>query len=516
MIAREIKLRAEVSASAGGSIASPSRSPESGALPIAVYLGCASLLLAQIAFNFVDIDLWHQMGLIRASLAAGRLLTEDPFAYVPTVRPMIDHEWGAGALAFFLSRWMGGLGLLLLKYGAALGTLLLTLRLAQLRGASAGVAGFLAPLGILLLYLGFLPAVRAHAYSFLFTAALLWALEMDRRGQQRWLWAWVAAFPLWVNLHAGFVVGVGFVFLYGVEQAVLQKPWRNAGLVLCAMGLGVFLNPYGIRYFAYLARALAMARPRIAEWGPIWTFGWSLTFVFGLAVLVAVYCLVELHTGRLAGALLLAASGSEALLHRKLLPFFAITWLCYVPSYFQRTRAGQWLQQFTRRRVRFVVVAWTFMIVIALVAAIRQKFWRVEVPQTSGDVSYPVGAVDYLAAQGFHGNVMVPFRSGAYVSWKLYPAVKVSLDSRYEVAYPDEWVERVFRFYEGRQGWRDTLAAYPTDLVLVPRNAPVRTQIRELDWKPIYQDAQFELYARPGLQLPAVEQSAESFTGVFP
>src|ERR1700691_5222829 len=136
-------------------------------LRIPTYLGCASLLLALIAFNFVDIDIWHQMNPLPPSLAAGRLLTEDPFAYTPTVHPMIDHEWGAGVLAFFLGKWMGGAGILLLKFASAFGTLFLTMRLAERRGTSAAVLTVAAPLSIRLLYLGFLSAVRAQAYSFL-------------------------------------------------------------------------------------------------------------------------------------------------------------------------------------------------------------------------------------------------------------------------------------------------------------------------------------------------------------
>ena len=489
---------------------------EARALQVAVYAGCASLLLALIAYNFVDIDLWHQMGLIRASLAAGHLLTDDPFAYVPTLHPMIDHEWGAGVLAFFLAKWMGGVGILLLKFTAAFGALFLAMALAQRRGASAAVLGFLAPLSIGLLYLGVLPAVRAHAYSFLFIACLLWVLEADQRGDRRWLWAWLAVFPIWVNLHGGFVVGMGFVFLYIVEQAIHRKSLRSAVLVLCGMGLEVFLNPYGARYFAYLARTLTMARPRIPEWGPLPTLGWGMIFLFGVAAGVFLYSLAESKPSPTSGVLLIAASGIEAVLHRKMLPFFAITWLCYVPEYFQRTPAGRWLQQFAQRRTRFLLLAWAVTVAVCVTAAIRQKFWEVEVPQVSGEASYPVGAVDYLAAQKFRGSVMVPFRTGAYVSWKLYPAVKVSMDSRYDVAYPKEWVERMFGFYEAAEGWRQTLNTYPTDLVLVPETARVRPLLRELGWNPVYVDAQFELYARPGVQLPAVDRRAGAFSGVFP
>jgi hypothetical protein len=498
---------------------------ETMSLRTAVYLGCVSLLLALIAFNFIDIDIWHQMNLIRASVAAGHLLTDDPFAYTTTIHPMIDHEWGAGVLAFFLSKWTGGAGILLLKVGSALATLLLTMRLAERRGASVAVVQFAAPLSIGLLYFGFLSAVRAQAYSFLFTAVLLWALETargDRNGKdQRWLWGFLAIFPIWVNLHGGFVVGLGLVFLYCVEQAVLGEAIRSAVIVLCGMALEVFLNPYGARYFSYLFRALTMARPRIPEWSPLWTLGWLPTVLFALTLGMVICVLAKLKTWAAPGMLLLAATSAGAFLHRKMLPFFAITWLCYVPGYFQDAGGGEWLEQFARKRRRFLLYIWTIVIGVCLVSAIRLKFWQAEVPQAgapqaAGDLSYPVGAVDYLAAQRFHGNIMVPFRPGAYVSWKLYPNVKVSIDSRYEVAYPDEWVERVFRFYEARAGWSETLNAYPTDLVLAPRSAPVLRLLQELSWKPVYVDAQFEIAARPGLQLPVVDRSSEIFSGSFP
>ena len=146
----------------------------------------------------------------------------------------------------------------------------------------------------------------------------------------------------------------------------------------------------------------------------------------------------------------------------------------------------------------------------------RQKFWLARVPQVSGPASYPVGAVEYLSEQHFHGNVMAPFGNGAYVSWKLFPVVKVAVDSRYEVAYPEDWVERVYRFYEASPGWQGTLTAYPTDAVIVPVTARVRSLIPALGWKLIYADQQFELYARPGIDLQLVRRADATMAGRFP
>jgi hypothetical protein len=144
--------------------------------------------------------------------------------------------------------------------------------------------------------------------------------------------------------------------------------------------------------------------------------------------------------------------------------------------------------------------------------AVRQKPWQIAVPQPL----YPVGPVQYLAQQGFKGNLLVPFRLGAYVSWKLYPSVKVSLDSRYEVAYFDVVMKQIFDFYEARPGWQSTLTLYPTDLILVPKDAPISRLILTVDWHSVYTDRQFALYARKGLSLPIEDWSTRSFAGTFP
>jgi hypothetical protein len=144
--------------------------------------------------------------------------------------------------------------------------------------------------------------------------------------------------------------------------------------------------------------------------------------------------------------------------------------------------------------------------------AYRDRIWELEVPQPL----YPVGAVEYLGKEKFHGNLMVPFRIGAYVSWKLYPAVKVSVDSRYEVAYPDAVVKRVFDFYDAAPGWHATLTEWPTDAVLIPRNMPVAQFMAFAGWTRVYTDTQFEMYVRPGIAMPVVDMSAMAFHGAFP
>jgi hypothetical protein len=282
--------------------------------------------------------------------------------------------------------------------------------------------------------------------------------------------------------------------------------------MLAGMCLEIVINPYGIRYFGYLRRALLMARPYAPEWGPVWNLGSAWTAGFIVAVAVAVYSVRSIGWRRAPGILVLTATALERAVHRKLLPLFAIAWFCYVPGYLQETRLGKWWTEFGQRRGRFLSMAWIVFACVCVVAAIRQKPWQLVVPQPL----YPVGPVQYLAKQKFAGNLMVPFRQGAYVSWKLYPAVKVSLDSRYEVAYPDAVVKEIFDFYDGRQGWLSTLRDLPTDAVLIPKEDRVSRLMQETDWHRVYTDQQFEIYARPGSRLQAEDCESKSFEGVFP
>ena len=82
-------------------------------------LGLIGIVLGLLGTStFVDPDVFHSMALFRSALALGHIPTEDTFSYVPTVSPMIHHEWGTGALLYLLtvSAGLGATGLMALKY----------------------------------------------------------------------------------------------------------------------------------------------------------------------------------------------------------------------------------------------------------------------------------------------------------------------------------------------------------------------------------------------------------------
>jgi hypothetical protein len=161
-----------------------------------------------------------------------------------------------------------------------------------------------------------------------------------------------------------------------------------------------------------------------------------------------------------------------------------------------------------------------YLVVAAALTVVVRKPWQLAVPARAGSGlrdPYPVGAVEYLSNADFRGNLMTPFTVGAFVTWKLAPNVKVSLDGRYEAAYPVRLLTEHSDFYDGRPGWPAMLDRYPTDVVLARRTAPVVDLLpRQTTWRLVYQDDEYVLFGRPGLGLPVSDRRGITLLGTYP
>ena len=315
------------------------------------------------------------------------------------------------------------------------------------------------------------------------------------------------------------MVGWGFV-LRVLEQAVRGR-WTSRYLLLTLLLPLVALNPYGLSYYPYLIRALAMDRPLIGEWQPIWHANPVALGVFVASVLVAAVAVVRAGVTRVPGAAILATAAYLAASHERHVSIYALVWFAFVPSVVAMTGLGITLDRLWARPASLVTRTTGLMLLAAgAVVFASHRPWQLLVPGTSREGApspYPVGPVAYLRDHAFAGNAFVPFVVGAFVSWKLHPQVKVSIDSRYEVAYPPERLLEHVDFYSAAPDWQAILARYPTDVVLVRRTDAVAEPLAtQAAWRLVYQDDAFVLYARPGLDLPPQERRDIVLLGSFP
>lgn len=489
-------------------------------LVVAALLCLLALMLG--AFLIVDPDLFHEMALARETLQRGALPHDDPFAFTPTRSPMVHHEWGTGMLLYWLTGSFGAGGLVAVKYLLGFAVALLTVRTARSRHASWESIALLAPLALVMADLGF-TNVRAQFFTLLFTAALLAMLEADRRGARWWIAPWLVLHVVWLNMHGGFVVGVILLVCHWLEQViVLRRPqWHLVGCS-AAMGGLVLVNPYGLDYVTYLSEALLMPRPAIGEWRSVLAAP-NLAIVFGLSVLIALYAWISGPRRRGAGWLALCLFAFAAGLHIRHLSLFALVWMAFVPSWFDTTPIGEDLRLLWLRFHRTVAAVAVVVILGALTLLVRAEPWRLRVPidraaiAAGSPITYPAGAVRYLRDRKFAGNVMTPFVEGSYVTWELYPAVKVGLDGRYEVAYREGVTEEILALYEGAGTWRQTLGKYGADLVLCRSSQALLPLLEKAgDWSRVYRDDLYQVFARPGLEMTRVDRRGERIEAAFP
>jgi hypothetical protein len=291
-------------------------------------------------------------------------------------------------------------------------------------------------------------------------------------------------------------------------------------IALCA-GL-IAINPYGLAMYSYIWRAVVLPRPLIDEWGPAWRGRFAPLLRPALISLGLVFYAVWQRRSALrkraapaqsvAAILLMAIAG---LMHVKLLPYYAVAFLAYFPGLIGPTAAGEEVRAVLTSNRKAFRVTWAGLMTAAIVALGLLRFWTVQVPD-HGDVQnrYPVGAVDYLSQQRFKGNLMTPFNEGAYVSWKLYPSVRVSMDSRYEAVYP-AWLVPINERAYATGNWRGFVSQYPTDLILARRDSAMEAALSGT-WKRVYRDGAYSLFARPGLELAPVDHGSRTFSGSLP
>jgi hypothetical protein len=461
-----------------------------------------------------DPDLWGYLAFGRLFWGQRQFPYHDIFAYVPTLKLWVYHEWLTGVVFYPLYRTLGGPGLQVLKYVMALATVGVVYLTARRRGADLLPTALLILFALPALRLGYSP-VRAQVFTFFGFALFLYLLE-DARLSGRWgrLWLLVPIEIVWCNLHGGFLAGLGLIFLYALGEALSRRPYRPYLFCFLAAGLATLINPYGVKYWTYLIRAVTMPRPEITEWVSLLA-GYRSGIVEGreffhfLALVSVAVCLAGYARWReITPALVLLFTIYLAAAHNRHRIFLAIAFGAYLPllltAYFRELSARPGFMAWSRRLGRKIPV----LVLLLFTAFWAYRFARVNplkltVPPepdlaASPGPYYPVGAIDFIEARRLGKKLLVHFDWGEYCLWKLYPRCLVAIDGRYETVYPEAVHTAYFDFLMGRKNWRDFLTHYPPDLILIDMGSRVyRLLSADPQWRQVYADTGCALFRRP-------------------
>ena len=449
-------------------------------------------LFAMAARNATDPDLWWH-------LKAGQYITEhrsiprtDPFSYTRSGAPWVAHEWLTEFFLFQLEQRAGWAGLIVTFAAVVAAALFLLYLRCRCDPYIAGPLLLLAAWATAPLW-----GVRPQVLSFLLSS--LWLLILERAGRRpKLLWWTLPLMLLWVNLHAGFALGLALsaLFLAGesIERALGLRPQGSApglgkaALILLLDGLIVPLNPNGLRLFSYPIETLRSAAMQnyIAEWASpnfhhaeYWPF-----LLLVLATFSALSWSRDPERPRDLGLLvvsLFAALGSV-----RLIPLFV---LVAVPILCQRL--GNW----RRRSPRHLPsrppanLLLNGAVVVAMAAFAGTHTARVVEQQGEAEVAhFPTGAVRFLQAHPPSGPIFNHYDWGGYLIWKLYPAIRVFVDGRADL-YGQPLLDQFADTYRFQGNWREPIDRWGITTVLVPPDSALAVGLRMVPgWKIAFED----------------------------
>jgi hypothetical protein len=362
---------------------------------------------------------------------------------------------------------------------------------------------------IMFLGFSFFPGVgaviRCQMFTYLFFALWLFQLENIRKNGNKNLWIFPLTMLLWVNMHGGFVTGIGLVAIYAIGELLnRKKPYTY--LVILGMILPItFINPYGFEFWRYILEATLMQRPTVPEWHPIQLDGPNQIimgfrvhyligfFVFVLMTIAAIFrMIIKKEKSDWTNYLLVAVLLYLGWSHQRHVVFFLIAMSAlFHKQYVQllnivKSYVGNILK--VKKYRVWVVTNYSIGYILLCILLIRiLPFLHYDILLNPKE--YPYGSFEFIKQNKLSGNLATTFVWSSYAFWKLYPQCKVLVDGRYEEVYADSVFNEAIQFSLKKDNWDAVVRKYNTDILVIPKQLFQPADLQKLQgWDFAYMD----------------------------
>ncbi|MGB8507409.1 MAG: hypothetical protein WCD76_03310, partial [Pyrinomonadaceae bacterium] len=352
------------------------------------------------------------------------------------------------------------------------------------------------------------------------------------------VWWLIPLTILWVNMHAGFALGLALILLTAagilldawltstVEGEPLPTPrthatsrthatartqlWprvRRLVLLFGACAAAVALNPNGLRLYSYPFETLTSRAMMkfIEEWfSPDFH---ELMFLPLAVMLFGTFTALALSKKRARPGelLLLAATGYTALRSGRNVPFFALVAMPLLAghgwSWLSMQSWGGWLaapeKLETGREATLKAALNIVLLILIPLAVCFIKVGKV-VANRAADESknFPVAAAVFIRENKLPSPIYNEYGWGGYLIWNLYPDYRVYIDGRADV-YGDAFMEEFLATHDGGQKWREPLERNGVRTVIVAPNVPLASLLRQDGgWSKAFEDKQAVIFIR--------------------
>jgi tetratricopeptide (TPR) repeat protein len=493
-------------------------------------LACIALIYASLSglHTVAEYDAGWQMATGRWVVQHHQIPSVDVLSYTAQGQPWI---YPVGAMVIFYLAFLAGGYTLLSWIGAAacVGTVALLLR----RGnpLSASIAILAVPL------IAMRTGVRADAFSTVLFAAFLSLLWENYQTGRACLWLLPLLMLVWVNVHFGFVAGLGLMLAYaGMElsEMVLGKARRRAALERLRQASGWLLctavvtlaNPWGWKIYQALLRqerAAGYQEATISEWTrlPLSWVAFSRGFwlrntggtIYLLLAIAVVASVVALYRAQLAASILLLASAYAPVRHVRLCAVFSCV-VVIVGGPVLWDAVLRLSPNIRTSRIRSIAAVGTVVLLAALACA--RSFDLVTNRHYSGDADiatfgaglswwFPQRAVEFIEREKVPGEIFNGYGTGGYLAWALGPQRRDYIDGR-DTLFGMERIELQNRLRESSPDsaiWRQEAKQYHINTIILSLaryNGLALVDLKDFcasrEWRPVYLDEVSAVFVR--------------------
>jgi len=409
-----------------------------------------------------DLDLGWQLATGRYVVQHHQIPRVDFLSYTAQ-----GHEWIYPPFsgAFFYLVYLAG-GYSALSWIGAVACLAATALLISAGGRLAPLLAIVAVPAI-----AFRTIPRAELFTTVLFSAVLAIVWRHHQGKKTRLWLLPLLFFLWVNLHLGFISGLGLLGAAVVcELCELPFTERRSAAVsrlknllpwAAASGLATLANPWGWRIYEAIVRqnqVMGVHSAFIGEWSGAhlnWlalqqavdvrnpaSADWWLLAVSGLAVLVAVW-------KKLGGPVVLLLAGMYlSVQHLRFQALFAalavVVGGTILSGFLAEIAARKRLQatasearavSLMRQPALWVAVVLAILVVLRIADLVSNRYYidsgQITFFGTGASWWYPERAATFLKREGLPGNVFHDYNLGGYLTWAIGPQYPDFVDGRY-------------------------------------------------------------------------------------
>jgi tetratricopeptide (TPR) repeat protein len=507
---------------------------------VVVAVAAAALIYAFVAgFRTVhDYDIGWQLATGRWIVHHHQIPSTDVLSYTAKGKPWI-YPILSGLIFYTLHSIGGYAALTWLTASASLVTIYL---LTRERIAATGVLAIIA-VPVIMTRLD----PRADLFSTVFFAGLLsilWAYHGTGRGK---LWLLPILFLLWVNLHWGFVAGLGLCagyilgeaceMLFATRRNEAKSRLRKALPWLMASALVTFVNPWGIAFyrnvFTWINDLIAGASAKTAgiitlEYTPLkfnvsaleGALAWrnpGISAIWWLLGIACVATVMSVLRKRYGAAILLIVSAAAAIHAYRFQAMFACVVVIVAGAVLSdslEAMVAGWRQRSGGRSTMVMQVAAIVCAFFIALAGIRSfdlvsnRYYASTLPFEFGTGLswwYPEKALAFVEREHLAGNIFNPLVLGGYLQWRL-PQHPDFIDGRGrpfegEVFQASQWLP--LQGPESR-AWQDASDKYGFSMIVVSISRisgleyfpKLQEFCRGQAWRPIYLDEVSAVFLR--------------------